>query len=250
MIHLWHEDSANSFTSMLLQFLVNNKFNSNEYKFEVKGSNGNSELVKRLVEHNFIDGDIYIVFVDNPDNNISTLRVFNDIVEIANMHKNVYVANIECFESILLKFKLLREWTRPLDEPYIDRYDRVYKIVEIFLSNNWVDSSELKEYIKIKYSRDIRHVSSEKIYAWLLNDLLRNSRAKFGVSKTKLGECWTCDCCSLKYGDGAGRFCTLMDRWYSRKVKAYYIYEYTCISDIITGAVRYFESNGIKRVRK
>lgn len=245
MVHIWHEDSTESSTSTMWKFLVKEKFNK-KVQFEIFGTNGNGKLVQKVMSNKYTDEDIYIIFIDVPFNNEKTLGIYRDLMELTEDIKNVYVAKIICFEDLILKFKLLREWTRPTNEEAAIRYDSIYSIVEEFNKNGWQNSIELREYIKKKYEMSLDKVSSEKVAALLLTDLTRMSKAMFRVSKTQLGDCWTSSCCNFI---NLSHFCSLSKDMLSSKEKAEYIYKMTSIKHILDNALKFFREMGIEEIR-
>lgn len=244
MVHIWHEDSSTSSTSKLWNFLILEKFNPC-VKFEVTGTNGNGELVKKVASSDYIVGDIYLVFVDVPFNNEKALGVYKDLLSTANGIKNVYIAKIVCFEDLLLKFKLLREWTRPIDTKLAVKYDKVYDIIMEFNADGWQNSIKLREYIQNKYEVSLDKISSEKIAALLLADLTRIGRTKFRVTKTGLGGCWISSCCIM---DGSEQYCGIDNKRLNSKEKAKCIHEYTDIHIILEEAIEAFKGRGIYEI--
>ena len=241
-IHIWHEDSVNSSTDTFWKFLAD-QIGNKKYVFDIQGFNGNSNLLQVVMEEsdNICTGmDLYLIVMDRVLDNTHARELHKEVKRIVAGFKNAFVSDIMCFEFIILSFGKLKEWTEPLHQPYADRFAETWRYIEIFKEkqSNWKDSTELVKYAHCRKPSS-KNVSSEKIAAWLLSDLLNNLETDFKVTKTKMGKCWKCDCCVLR--EIAGESCRLKGLEYSGSTKASNLYRYTYIFEFLKRAKEKYE---------
>lgn len=214
MIHIWHEDSSNSATTSFWDFLYKSKVSSKLTNISIRGFGGNKNLADAVKKHNFNSKDTYIILIDKVLDNAKALKYYVDIQKtIHNYHyQNVYLADLLCFEYMMLRFKYFEAWTEPMK--MVRGYQDARKIRNIFIKcidsgTSWTNEKEIVNYVVRHkgintsvpgWQSELIYVSSENIATLLLSMMTNGGKADFGVSKTSLGQCWTCNCC-VKYNN-------------------------------------------------
>lgn len=253
MIHIWCEDSNESVTVKLWQFLCNT-IGSKKFDFDILGTSSNHELVKlvRLIydEKKFNSKDVYLIFIDNDYDSKEVERLVNDIDEITSKYQNVIRVGYICIEYTLLKFEYLSNWIRPTwSEKLADRFDYIKEIVDIFCYYvdrhiDWRESDKVVEYVfnsgilnkknyeQLSQDDKLSMVSIENVSYLLLTDLINYRKRHFSVTKTSLGDCWTCNCCNISNE----KMCNLLNTGLSSKEKAECVYYRSPLHKIIKRA--------------
>ncbi len=212
MVHIWHEDSNNSTTTQFWEFLKREKVSKLLYGAEIKGFNGNKNLADYVKNFKFNYSDKYYIFIDNVQDNKSALVYYRFIKDYTMGIPNVKVENILCFEYLMIKFRYFIEWTQPVK--HTELYDLGIKAREEFIecaesNNKWFRYNNIvRLIIKLKYintrvtgwERQIENLSSENVAALILSAMTNGGTTDFGITKTRFGKCWHCDCCN-KYTD-------------------------------------------------
>lgn len=210
MINIWHEDSQISATTSFWEFLYKSKVSPKLINVSVKGFGGNNKLADYLKNCVFNTNDTYIILVDMVLDNAKALKYYVDIQKMVNNYKNVYLADLLCFEYMMLRFKYFEAWTEPMKA--VRGYQDARKIRNKFIKcidsgTPWTNEKDIVNYV-VKYKgintsvpgwqSELIYVSSENLATLLLSMMTNGGKTDFGVSKASLGQCWTCNCC-VKY---------------------------------------------------
>lgn len=245
MIHIWHEDSANSSTDQLWKLIITNT--DKRYNIEVRAFNGNAILRKEIennIEYIQQSKDVFIIFMDCVQDNTKAFLEWIEVKHKLDGIKNAYLSDVMCIEWLLLSFKELYEWTCPLDDRSI-KYNETYALVQKFLQlgYKWAVDKELREFIKTRCKKPLTAVSCEEVAYILISSLLNGLRQRFIVSKKVLGRCWTCSCCEFKELSDT---CRIRKMSMSSDIKAYKLYRESCIIREINRAGLKFENGGVE----
>lgn len=207
MIHIWHEDSSGSATNLFWEFLKIHRVSNVLINAEIKGFDGNANLHNHVCNAKYNAHDIYYIFIDCVPDNQKALSYYNGIKEATSNKKNVKVLDLLCFEYMLLKFRYLLNWIKPtkLTKDYVEGEIARAELIKVVESHNsWLTNPILVKYIvKNKgidtnnqgWQRDLFFVSMENLASLILSKMTNGGTTEFGVSKTKLGKCWHCNCC-------------------------------------------------------
>ncbi|MCI8311636.1 MAG: hypothetical protein HFI12_05430 [Lachnospiraceae bacterium] len=210
MIHIWHEDSTNSATTQFWNFLKNSNIHNILINADIRGFNSNKNLSDYISTYTFDNNDIYHVFIDKVSDNQKALKYYVDIKRNVSVYKNVIVHNLLCFEYLILRFKYFVEWTKPTKDNQLYNSCEIIRkqfIASIDNKEAWIKKNDIVDFIVRRYNidtsknnwqRELQFVSSENIATVLLNTMTNGGTIDFGVSKTRLGVCWQCNCC-IKY---------------------------------------------------
>ena len=114
MIHIWHEDSNNSSTNLFWEFLKKYKVSNVMDNAEIKGFNGNQNLYDYVCNATYNTNDKYYIFIDCVPDNQKALRYYYGIKQSTVHINNVEVLDLLCFEYLILKFKYLLNWIKPI----------------------------------------------------------------------------------------------------------------------------------------
>ena len=237
MIHLWCEDSSESITVKVWSFLCK-ELGVEGIKFDIQGIGSNHALVNFLKSiergNNFENDDIYLIFIDCDYDNLAVESLVRFAYDLEDRHNNIVVIDQICIEYTLLGFQELDSWVKPYwSGKLYDRYCTIKHVIDIFRRyvyehKNWRESRIVVEYViasgllsKRLYrnkSMDERleAISIENIAYLLLTDLINYRKEHFSVTKTYLGECWTCDCCHYE----KEKFCNMLNDHISSVEKA------------------------------
>lgn len=173
----------------------------------IVGFGGNDRLTDAVEQERFNTRDIYIIIIDKVIDNIRAVDYCIRVESVTDKYSNVYLVDLLCFEYMILKFKHLDAWIEPVK--MTQAYRDSIKARELFIQciendRSWIDNNELVAYV-VKYKRintnnprwrhELAYISSENLAALILNLLTNGGKTDFGISKTHLGVCWTCNCC-------------------------------------------------------
>jgi hypothetical protein len=81
----------------------------------------------------------------------------------------------------------------------------------------------------------LKFISIEKFSTLLLNDMLNSGSVDFTTTKTKLGSCFTCDCCNKRNGKTA---CRLYRYKKTSKIKANNLWNNTYAKSLVTSHLK------------
>jgi len=191
-IYLWIEDrkgkSGYIFWETLMSCLCPNVI--------VESKKNNSELVKAVAALP-ADENTYIIVYDNSFDNVNIYQEQKRLKQSAKTKNNVKLLDFICFEYILLEFNHLLDWVYSPDDELLHKRAKAVaarnKLVETLKSGE-IDYKLLREIVA--YDINLENHNIEQLSARLLFDLTRNTG--FEVSKGKLGDCWTKNCCEWK----------------------------------------------------
>ncbi|MFI3213184.1 MAG: hypothetical protein R3Y24_07560 [Eubacteriales bacterium] len=159
----------------------------------VESKMNNRELVK-AVKGLADKENRYIIAYDNSFDNVQVCMEQRILKQAAEVRDNVFLLDLVCFEYTLLEFDKLIEWIyAPEDDFKVKRAGAVVareKLVQMIKSGE-LNYKAIQEVLD--YDNNVEDHNIEQLSAKLLFDLTRNTG--FEVSKGKLGECWTQNCC-------------------------------------------------------
>lgn len=191
---------------------------------EIKGFNGNQNLYDYVCNATYNTNDKYYIFIDCVPDNQKALRYYYGIKQATVHINNVEVLDLLCFEYLILKFKYLLNWIKPIkitkdySEGEIAREEFI-NVVES--KSSWSNNIKLVKYVvKNKgidtsvqgWQRELIFISMENLASLILSKITNGGTTEFGISKTRLGKCWYCDCCS-KYNNKIGKHKCRMYRY-------------------------------------
>ena len=206
MLYIWHEDKKNGATQQFWEFLKNSNVSTKLTNAKIQGFEGNANLKNHIKNFKFSNRDKYIIFMDFVLDNPVAIRYYKEVYSYVKNHNNVYLSNIMCFEYMMLTFKYLETWIKPLKNN--KEYRVLIHLISEFIrcidtNNNWISSADLRNYMmkrkKSSNISDIQNISSEKVAAALINEITYD-HMHFRVNKDNLGECWKCNCCYNEFG--------------------------------------------------
>lgn len=217
MIHIWHEDSTNSSTQQFWKFLQSNQINPLLKNADIQGFSSNKNLrnhIKECIEnHNIHKADTYYIFMDCVQDNEVAYRLYNNLLYLTNGYNNIKVMDLLCFEYLMLKFKYLENWIKPIRTSN-KNFEKMLELRNIFIdivetNKDWTKNKYIVQFVmaygKAKMMKgehlDFKHISEEYISTLMLSKLTSWYNADFCIVKTTLGNCWTCNClyCNKKY---------------------------------------------------
>lgn len=159
----------------------------------VESKMNNRELVK-AVKGLSDKENRYIIAFDNSFDNVQIYMEQKILKQAADVRDNVFPLDLVCFEYTLLEFDKLIDWIYAPGDEFIEK--RMGAIVAREKLVQMIKSGELN-YKAIQevldYDNKVEDHNIEQLSAKLLFDLTRNTG--FEVSKGKIGDCWTKDCC-------------------------------------------------------
>lgn len=208
MIHIWHEDSAQSATTQFWIFLKVNNVHTAMNNSDIRGFGSNSNLLKYIKIHSFNPQDTYHIFVDKVIDNQKALKYYIDIKQEVKAYKNVVVHNLLSFEYMMLRFKNFIEWTEPTGNNQLYSISKPVRKQFIDCIDNqipWVRQKDIVAFVVKRFNintnmnswqRELQFISSENVATSLLSAMTNGGTVDFGISKTRFGECWHCNCCS------------------------------------------------------
>ena len=128
------------------------------------------------------------------DNN-DALREAQRVKKIANNKKNVIAVKIHSFEYILLSFEMFVDWVFAKEDKLKNDREGLLKARKLLLRmvSERIEASEQEELFKLA-SKGVAK-NSEYIAASLLENITKNTG--FATTKSKLGDCFVEDCCSM-----------------------------------------------------
>ena len=208
MIHIWHEDNTNSATTQFWNFIKQSGVHRSLIDADIRGFNGNEKLHDYILTYIFNENDTYHIFIDKVTDNQKALKYYIAVKQNVATYENVIVHDLLCFEYLLLRFKYFLEWTRPtgINRSYTE-CESVRKCFIDCIDNKipWTRQREIVRFVTKRsnidttlpnWQRELQFVSSENIATALLSIMTNGGTIDFGVSKTRLGECWQCNCCT------------------------------------------------------
>ena len=234
MVHIWHEDSENSATQKFWEFLRDNDVSQTLKGADIRGFSGNENLQSYIEEAYFDINDTYYIFMDYVKDNIWAYNTWCDTRNYIKSEKlnNVIMSRLNCFEFMILEFSYFREWTKPLkglSKDYLEAEKILSDYVKIIRARkSWRQNEDILKYaLKINnitegsdgWRYNVKKITSEQLSTSILSILTNGGRTKFGVSKTKLGDCWITSCCTNTKSNVTG-ICALHLLQYSAKIKA------------------------------
>lgn len=252
-IHIWHEDSANSISSKIWTFMVEELATKNT-AFDIQGmgsSHGLLDGVKLKISNNSINNrDIYLLFLDVVVDNNTTILALSELRSLTHSYKNIFICNIICIEYTLLKFELLEEWIAPKwNEKAYNKFRYLIHLIGIlkyYVDNDigelWKDDEQLIKFTEQVYKgKSISDISIENLSFVLMTNLLNYRKKHFSVTKTELGDCWTCDCCSYN----KEKFCNLMNIPLDKHTKAINIFYKSPLCEYVHRASEELQRRGV-----
>lgn len=201
MIHIWHEDSANSATTQFWNFLKQYSVSSIITNADIKGFNSNSKLAEYVSTYRFKSNDTYHIFIDKVVDNEKALEYWKKVKKDVSAYNNVIVHDLLCFEYMILKFKYFVAWTKPVKGNQLYNQGMILRkqfIDCIDKKQPWTRKKDIVNFVVKRFNTDTKHIqyiSSENVATALISAMTNGGTIDFGVSKTRLGVCWTCDCC-------------------------------------------------------
>lgn len=242
MTHIWHEDSQDGATSQLWRFLQTEGVLALEGEVEIRGLSGCENLLDYILNENILQEDTYFIFMDYVMDNSRTLRTYDILGEITEKYPNIFISTLLCFEYLLLKSTVLKEWVLPL-QPSV-YYEYVLSVRDRFISciengSLWLTDDLLCTYILSKIDNKgagtgpelLRAKTSEQVATYILWDLVNSVAPDFRVMKSMLGKCWTCSCCVKRNGN---KICRICNEQYTAHNKAEILYAKLKISQLLT----------------
>lgn len=208
MIHLWHEDSENSSTTQFWEFLKKEHVSSILDNADIRGFSSNSALYNHIQKVSFNKNDIYYIFIDKVFDNNKAYKYYKDAKRLVSTFPNVILADLLCFEYLMLKFRYIEAWTRPMKNS--DMYNKCLKAKEEFKAcvesgESWTKVNDIISIVVIlknidtnkpNWKCELNYISSETVATSILSAMVNGGTTDFNVSKTRFGLCWTCKCCS------------------------------------------------------
>ena len=244
MLYVWHEDSAQSSTTQFWQFVLEKKLT--QYEWNVTGYGSNRKLLNHVEETVFNEDDIYVILIDTVFDNQKVMDIVTDLYTVVKPYKNVYVAELTCFEYMMLHFKYFINWTKPVEQN--ETYTYLCKVRNSFIdaidsTGYWITDDIVREFAMQSFHLpqiELKFISSEKIATRLLSSMLNTGKNKFLVTKTILGECWTTDCCNLNFKSAeiGNQKCNIFQEKITSDEKAEILYQYTLAEQIINEALK------------
>lgn len=224
MLHIWHEDeytgigmAGNSATQQFWEFLKNNNVTSKLNNADIKGFNGVKNLYNHIVNQqcNINKKDTYIIFIDYAFDNPVTMRYYIAVKKYIKRYTNVVLVELLCFEYLMLTFKYLPIWVKPINDKNIKSYNSLCQLRNIFIDciekeEKWIENPSLCNFMinikKINGSTNeeillkLSKFTAEDVAYNLLSELTHRFSIGFKIEKTVFGDCWTCDCCRYPRG--------------------------------------------------
>lgn len=159
----------------------------------VESKLNNRELVK-AVKGLSDKENRYIIAFDNSFDNVQIYMEQKILKQAADVRENVFLLNLICFEYTLLEFDKLIDWIYASEDEFKEKRASAIiareKLVKILKSGE-LNYKAIQEVLG--YDNKLEDHNIEQLSAKLLFDLTRNTG--FEVSKGKIGDCWTQDCC-------------------------------------------------------
>lgn len=159
----------------------------------VESKTNNRELVK-AVKGLSDKENRYIIVFDNSFDNVQIYMEQKILKQAAEIRDNVFLLDLVCFEYTLLEFDKLIEWIYAPEDEFIGKRAGAIvarqKLIKM-ISLEELNYKSIQEILD--YDRNIDNHNIEQLSTKLLFDLTKNTG--FEVSKGKLGECWTENCC-------------------------------------------------------
>ena len=245
MIHIWHEDNQNSATTKFWQVMCDSEVSQKLISIDIRGFGGNNKLADYLREYKFNSSDTYIIFVDKVLDNSKALTYYIDIRNTVKQYKNVYLADLLCFEYMILRFEDFVSWTEPVK--LIMGYQEAKQIRDDFIKcidngEHWITESSIVEYIvkhkgidttKVGWQEELPYISSEYLATLLLSIMTNGGTTEFGISKTKFGNCWYSDCCHKYDGAVGSKKCRIYEYRKTSAEKAINLWNGTLAKEIV-----------------
>lgn len=252
MIHIWHEDSTSSATTSFWQFLSRNKVYPLLNIIDIQGFNGNNRLADAVRTAKFVKSDTYIILADMVLDNAKALKYYLDIKKSISNYKNVYLAKLLSFEYMMLRFKHIITWTER--DKHIKSYDEAALVRDRFIQCidnglSWTNDNLIVSFVikyksidtsRVDWRSELNYISSEKVATLILSLLTNGGNREFGIRKTLLGDCWTCNCCVRHFANDtvANKSCKLYRYKKSSKDKANNLWNGTLAKQIVYRACK------------
>ena len=250
MIYILHEDSPQSATTAFWNFMFQGKVSPQLSNISVTGFGGNKRLADQLKAYKFDPRHTYIILADMVLDNPRALRYYNEIIKTIKPYNNVYLADLLCFEYMMLRFRYFVRWTEPIKT--IKGYQEAKLVRDCFIKCvdsgvSWVNDPKIVAYIVKKkgintsqpnWRVDLSKISSENVATLLLSEMTNSGATDFSISKTYFGDCWTCNCC-IKYNNSIG--CEKCSIYVYKKTaieKARNLWNGTVAKQIVNNAVK------------
>lgn len=236
MLHIWHEDSYNpttgqkSSTQLFWEFLKAENVSPKLIGADICGFNGNITFYNYLLTTPFNNTDKYIILFDFVLDNYKALRMYRKLKSLLSRFPNVYLADLLCFEYLMLCFQHLDVWTKPIGTRAIPIYSNLLDLRKEFIKCKttgvtWKGNKNLNAYATTN-----RLTSEEEIATHLLQDITSVNH-KFIISKTSMGNCWFINCCINPYmGKNS---CNIFRYKKSSNIKARNLYNETIAKTLI-----------------
>lgn len=227
MIHIWHEDSMNSATTVFWNYLKYCKVNSKLENAEIVGFSGNKKLFDYVSNCKFNKNDVYIIFMDCVYDNLVVMEMYEKLNTVVSNKDNVFIMNLLSFEYLILSFKYFESWVRPLVN--LNKYNYLCKVRSAFLlcveeKSRLCQDAVLIDYMNRSFqARNIEKITTEQLATHLLSDFTGSLKGDFIITKKHLGSCWTCTCCD-KYKKDLNKKCSHAVNKKTTKDKAFNLY--------------------------
>ena len=200
---------------------------------DIRGFNGYINLYNYVIHNNFNPNDKYIIFMDFVIDNSVVMPFYLKLKAFVQNYPNVYLADVVCFEYIILMFKYFNLWVYPKKDYMSEKYFYYSKIRNaiktcVECGDDWLNYSIIVAYAKSIYGNKYVDVSLEKIIAVLLSNITHLTY--FFVNKTTFSMCWTCNCYMYKKGK---KDCNLYEYHKSSGEKARNLWNGTVVKNII-----------------
>ena len=240
IVNIWHEDSQESSTSSFWRFIFDT-LASTPSVFKVRGFSSNKNLAKEIMKYDFSDlNQKYIILLDNPYDNRVIGELFDSIELKLKSYRNVYMADIVCFEYMMLSFEEFEQWVKR--DVVSTRMRDLFLVRQQLLDciangKQWKEYNDICRFADIKFGKDNKKTKSvENLSAALLSELTSDRKYKFGISKTTFGDCWTCDCCKLNLKCALNGFDINATDLLTSYDKAIALYSKSPVIEVIKGA--------------
>ena len=196
----------------------------------VEGKGGISNL-RRMVSLIADSEDRYFVVVDYVFDNPSVLREISAITRIAKAKSNVTLIKIHSFEYILLSFALLDKWVFAERDELKEQRKPLLELKDVFVQmiGDGTDSGMLGEGSAAGTYLEEHGYNTEQALSRLLFGITRNTG--FETDKSKLGDCFTVDCCKWE-NRASDDICGLDEAGITSVEKARLIVKYSVLSSI------------------
>lgn len=187
MNYLWTEDKGAGFHYWQL---VNQHLFHGRLVVESKISNqGILDAVRQLKPR--IEDRYYIAFDMVYDN----MDVVNKLLELQHLiqqfPRQIILLDITCFESIILLFSHLKEWTGSGRKDKLEMRKHILNA----LCNHRIEIEKIEDQKTLNYIMGFKKFSTERVLKSIAYELTDGDA--WTIKGERMGECWYKDCCVL-----------------------------------------------------